>query len=95
MKLRLSEIRAIVYEAVAQARGSRGREEFKGAPPEDSHGPDGHDEPPALDLSRPPIGGGRMKRQGRTSSAPIITSEQLVLRVVAEAVRAALTGRRR
>lgn len=96
MKLKISEIRAMVYEAVAQARGKgKAPKEFVGQPPEDPRGSDGYDEMPAHDLSRPPPGGGRMKRQGATSSSPVLTSEQKIQRVVAEAVRAALSGRRR
>lgn len=93
MKITVAELRRMVYEAVAQAKGSKRASEdaFDGEEPDDRFGPDGHELPvPGHDLSRPPANGGRLRRQGRTTSSPVFTSENKVKQIVRSAVRDAL-----
>ncbi|MFA6159346.1 MAG: hypothetical protein WC763_07010 [Candidatus Paceibacterota bacterium] len=86
MKITITELRRLVYEAVAQATGKKKR---KGTPPEGPRGPDGYVALPAHDLSKPRPGGGRMKRQGTSHAPPVLTSEQ-VRNIVRKTVREAL-----
>lgn len=91
MKVTESQLRKIVYEAVAEARGKKKRrlkDDLLAA--DRRRGPDNHHADPAYDLSRPRPGGGRMKRQGATSITPALTSEERIQRIVREAVREAL-----
>ena len=82
MRVKISELRRIVFEAVAAAKEKSDRN-------------GGLMADPALDLSRPPPGGGVAKRQGRTSSSPFLNSESRVQGIVRQAVREALRGGRR
>ena len=91
MKIRVSELRRLVYEAVAEARGKRGkRARGRDEPVDGPRGPDGYLADPALDLSRPPPKGGQLKRMGTTPSSPAFTGESRARRIIHMAVREAL-----
>lgn len=91
LKVTESQLRRIVYEAVAEARGKKKRrlkDDLLAA--DKRRGPDNHHVDPAYDLSRPPPRGGRMKRQGATSITPVLTSEDRARQIIRQAVREAL-----
>ncbi len=91
MRLTIKELRRLVYEAVHQAKGARKRaeKEFKGVPAKDRFGGLGLYDA-QYDLSQPPPGGGRLKRQGAVSSSPAITSEARLRHLIRGVVREAL-----
>lgn len=96
MKLTIAELRRLVYEAVHQAKGAKKRaeKEFRGEPAKDRLGGLYYQDP-QHDLSVPPPGGGRLKRQGATSQAPALTSEEKLRAVIRGVVREALRRGRR
>lgn len=89
MKITVAELKRIVYEAVAQAKTAikASENEFKGEPPKKKRGPDGHEELTQHNLSVPPEGGGRLKRQGRHNSPIAFTSEEIIREIVDEVVK--------
>jgi hypothetical protein len=97
MKITVKELKRLVYEAVAEARKNDDRSKKnkkKGAAPKTKRGPDGYLEDPVLDLSRPPSGGGRLKRQGAVVAPPVLTSEQKISVMIQGLVKEALKNKK-
>lgn len=95
-KISVRQLRTIVYEAVAQAKGAKNRskKEFKGAPPKTKLGT-GNEAKPALDFSPPQGPMNRLGRQGQTSSSPVLTAEERLRYVIRGVIREALRNGRK